>query len=67
MNNFNYCTDANDTISFTTDAGADLLFSGITDDLTGWPRGTMLEWLPEACKWKKYWPIWHLKVSYNSA
>ena len=66
MNNFNYCTAGTDTVSFTTDAGTDLIFDGATNDLS-FCLDPMLDWLPEASRWKKYWPIYHLKVSYNSA
>jgi len=38
-----------------------------TDDFYPFNCDPMLDWLPKASKWKKYWPIYHLKVSYNSA
>jgi len=46
----------NSTITFTTD----------TNDTNSflWFPDPMLEWLPEASKWKKYFPAWHLVRSY---
>jgi len=62
----NYCNDVN-SLSFTGDTNPSIVFSTDADGTIDWPLGTMLDWMPENTKWKKYWPIWHLKVSYNSA
>jgi len=67
MNNFTFdYSGANDTGTGSLTLAPDVP-NATTDDFYPFNCDPMLDWLPEACKWKKYWPIYHLKVSYNSA
>ena len=68
MNNITSSTGGD--VTFTDGDTANLVFTGTTDatnDTFTFNLDYMLDWLPEACKWKKYFPAWHLVRSYRNA
>ena len=53
----NWATSGTNTINITTDTAG--VFNNFIPTYNEY-----LEWLPEACQWEKYIPIWHLVKSY---